>query len=894
MRTIKFLCDTVMYSTKPSDYTGCIQARMKGIKCRVEGTPEDLLNRCLQGYSIKPANYEVGGVGKAHFISTDVVGFDVDDAGQTIQGTIDKAKKYHIPLIGIYKTFSYKDDHQKHRGLILLPYTITDYREYELLMVMVQQIFNGDGQATDAARLFFGAKEGTEAIYTNFNDCVDLENIVSAFYEEMKIKYTNKNYARELKNVASKVYLDIVGGMLDIRIEEGILKANFNSKEFKYTSTGKLKKSYTPKNIPVTEYGKENLDFKSKLTDTCRLFTEFANGKHWVTHNEILFLTSNLHRFKGGVEFIKQTMRDNPHFYNDQALSISAYEYKVEGCLSQVIKYDHICNCTKYCEYWQECQIVQNYSNIYDYLKNSRLNVIEYVGTEPTERQSVEQVRIKTQETFKTIIEEMVDSKHGLYVLKSPTGIGKTEILTSFDWSNLKGKKIAFAMPTHRLKDDYVLRCEGKELWVYPKPQMVNFNNEVQKEIDMLYSKKLYKQARGLYFKELKKHIADKKSPLHEACKAYEHDLANMRAKENNLIATTHRDILLNPDGYDIIIYDEDIVWSSMEQSAIGFNTFENVVNMIYKYFEGKAIPEITKALKNFITSEATVLDLTKLKITDEEQQYIQSLHSITSHYIDVAIMGIYTSDYIIKGTEGNIIYGNRAGLVNKPSLVLSATANEEVYRAINPDVKFYDMGQVNEGGRLIQYLDKSYSRSYIRKHVQRNGDHSHLINDIITVLESQGKSYLDYTVITYSKDSEPEFVNALQNVGVNVDEQTYFGNCAGYDHLGGKNMVVLGTPNYPQDSYRMMGLLLFGNTFDVMSEFGQGKHVVNGFKKRFATFKDKTLQKVQQYAIETELLQAVGRARLLNNPEAQVLVMSGYPLKESSVVHYNGNTIIK
>ena len=46
---------------------------------------------------------------------------------------------------------------------------------------------------------------------------------------------------------------------------------------------------------------------------------------------------------------------------------------------------------------------------------------------------------------------EISEVKKGLYVLKSPTGVGKTEILTSFDWSSLN-KKVAFAMPTHELK----------------------------------------------------------------------------------------------------------------------------------------------------------------------------------------------------------------------------------------------------------------------------------------------------------------------------------------------------------------------------------------------------------------------------------------------------------
>ena len=424
-------------------------------------------------------------------------------------------------------------------------------------------------------------------------------------------------------------------------------------------------------------------------------------------------------------------------------------------------------------------------------------------------------------------------------------------------------------------------------MYVWGKPQMVDFQNEVQQEIEMLYSEKLYKQAKLLYLKELKKHTGDRKDSLCEPCRAYEHDLRNM--KHQSLIATTHKDILINPEGYDIIIYDEDIIWTSMEQGKIGYSNFESIVKMLYGHFDGKQVPEITTELKYFKDNNEVVLDLTELKATDEELQHIRNLHSISKRIVDIAIMGIFTADYLLKVEDG-IIYGKRAGLPGIPFLVLSTTANESIYKAVSPEVKFFDMGNAHDGGSLIQYLDRSYSRSYIARM-----DMGNLVHGVCDVLESQGKSIIDYTVLTYSPDSsEKEFATALQEMGINVDEQTYFGNCSGYDHLKGKHMVILGTPNYPVDSYRMMGLLIFGNTFNVMAGFETGKKEVNGFRKRYASFTDPVLQLVQKYAVETELLQAVGRARLLNNDQTQVLVLAGYPLNEADVVHYSGRTIVK
>ncbi len=47
-----------------------------------------MLQACLDGYTIKPAFYEVGGVKKEHFKSTDVIAFDVDDAFVAIVFTL--------------------------------------------------------------------------------------------------------------------------------------------------------------------------------------------------------------------------------------------------------------------------------------------------------------------------------------------------------------------------------------------------------------------------------------------------------------------------------------------------------------------------------------------------------------------------------------------------------------------------------------------------------------------------------------------------------------------------------------------------------------------------------------------------------------------------------------
>lgn len=257
-----------------------------------------------------------------------------------------------------------------------------------------------------------------------------------------------------------------------------------------------IEKSYSPESI-TANYGFEQVGLEG--LKECALFRKFENGQHWLYHGELFHLVTNLYNFKGAVERISGSLG----YYQNRV----QLQSKLKTAVTQCAKANYLpqnCN-IDVCPYFNECGLIQQgYRSQYDYLKNSRMNVIEYIGTKPKLRQSVQQVRENTQKSFESIITEISEVKKGLYVLKSPTGVGKTEILTSFYWSSLN-KKVAFAMPTHKLKDEFISRCEEKGLYVWGKPQMVDFQNEVQQEIELLYLKKLYKQAKLLYLKELKK-----------------------------------------------------------------------------------------------------------------------------------------------------------------------------------------------------------------------------------------------------------------------------------------------------------------------------------------------------------------------------------------------------
>lgn len=55
----------------------------------------------------------------------------------------------------------------------------------------------------------------------------------------------------------------------------------------------------------------------------------------------------------------------------------------------------------------------------------------------------------------------------------------------------------------------------------------------------------------------------------------------------------------------------------------------------------------------------------------------------------------------------------------------------------------------------------------------------------------------------------------------------------------------------------------------------------INGILISFPSFDNCYLRLSQFYKLQSELLQAVGRSRLVRNPETEVILFSNYPLEE-------------
>ena len=96
---------------------------------------------------------------------------------------------------------------------------------------------------------------------------------------------------------------------------------------------------------------------------------------------------------------------------------------------------------------------------------------------------------------------------------------------------------------------------------------------------------------------------------------------------------------------------------------------------------------------------------------------------------------------------------------------------------------------------------------------------------------------------------------------------------------MDGFDLVVLGTPHLPQWTYELWACLLGQSVKAFDSRCLNYQPVTrNGYQFNFVTFSDPGLQEIQLHLIESELIQAAGRARTLRN-DCAVFIFAGLPI---------------
>jgi len=778
---------------------------------------------------------------------------------------IDRCNRYNILPCFAYSTFS-DIDNTKFRLVFVLPEVISEIRIRNLIQLSLMTLFSeADSSCKDAARLYYGGKV---VIYENYESEIDIHYIIHAVCRYFK-DTDPTNASKKIKNYCESIGLNLLNGYPHI-VEEYIgqesienLATDTDSKKDSEIKSGKMtnltqvlyyynrscaglvKKRYTlslsdtiktparnnkpakfkTTNELIKREKQRNIDYE-KMADKCQLFREFITGQYWAYHSELFGLATNLLCLEGGKEqFFKGLNSTNKYGekFNDfifYANYINSVSYAPQRC-------------EYFCQFSNSCKHGKNIIETTKLLRG-HVNIISEPLFKPIDK-AREDLSIFYNNAILSIEKE-------IHVCKVSPGTGKTQ-------QYLEAKNSIISVPRHELKDEIAprMRKKGNDIIVTPKlPEISDYD---RKNVEALYAIGSYSKA-NIYLRDLAK------KGNNDILKYLDH-LDDAQKSSKTVITTHERMLFFNDTSRDKLIIDEDPINTILKQGKVTMRDLINFRFLLNNYLcDLGIIDDIITIIEKMPANKAEEMGTYLHKDLKEYEKHLSC--DLPKYNIKSNVFGFLNCNFYFKEViEGEVVihYITKRSLPDKNIIIMSATANELIYKKLFGDrVEFTDIGHVEMKGNLIQYPERSYSR-YQLKHEE---EHLKFLQSIIK----------DNPVITH-KIHQDKFPNVIAT----------YGNLSGLDKFSGQDIFLAGTPHLNPITYILFALALGYKITPSDLEMRYVPVNYNGFEFYFYTYSENPeLRQIQFYLIESELQQAIGRARLVNH-DCTVTVFSSFPI---------------
>jgi hypothetical protein len=547
----------------------------------------------------------------------------------------------------------------------------------------------------------------------------------------------------------------------------------------------------------------------------------------WLHHDQLFGLATNLYYVRGGRSLMNSTMehynQNGITFYTDNNFNILTYLKKVSYPPQPIHTFSP----------YPEDQ------DLYDLISETK-NVRGHIEQiEPIVRIPLDEAETLFKSKFEEVAKDCVTGKIHLFIL--PTAIGKTECITSTIGT--------IAVPTNNLKKEIQ---ERMKIPCVTTPDAVVFENEyINRKLAYYYSIGLPRKATAVLHEVINPKNADRYSG--EDFKKASDYLTQLKASyyTNHTILTTHARALHSEFTHDTIIFDEDPLNSLIDIKQVSISDLQKLDNQTRLL--NSDLVNVIEYLKSTIPSEIVSTPVFDIDID-------ALIEKVTVSNIETNIFDFFGSSFLVKDKlDHDLIHYvvKRELPKDKKVIILSATLPIYIYQKLYGDrLNIIDIRDVKQQGEVIQYTKRSCSRNSLKRYV----------TDI-------SKEIGDKPVITFKS-----FAHHFQN----PVKEMHFGNCSGYDSMKGKDMVVVGTPHRNNVEYLLTAKVLGIDfkTTDTTIDFQKIEY--NGFRFMMNSYNHKELREIQLALIESDLIQAVGRARTLRT-DAKVEVYSNFPLRISS-----------
>lgn len=889
MKEIKICLDTKSFKEKPDKLNiSLISNRIAGSDICLD-SPESVStfvqNVALKGHTFCPATFNGSKRCKDSFEQQQLFALDFDNKNTDAFVSFEEIKKradyYDLPMIAAYETFS-STKRDKFRVLFLNDVSITDRPVAEAMQYALFQIFPEADKSciNDVSKMYFGGRSKQCLFYDGELPQINIDTLFRSLTYHTKKTKGDKHYKEHIRRIANKTGVALNDtGLFDISITDGSCKQdrlteektgateiidiknggkspnpfiyikedgenppfsyviNFmNSECTRYSSVGRDKDS-----VPAVNHKQYRSNVINEMK-RCKLYNEFISGDRKLSHYELFHILNNLINVETGVDRFLSVINSYPELYGDKSDRWKEHadynkrnNYKPSGC-------------DTFCPHRDCCNHARNIlSSVH---KSNAL--MEKANSYEEEYHPISEVEV---DLMNELTEAFDSCDEKIHVIKAQTAIGKSTSFLKLMAEN-PDSNVLVAAPTNLLKEELFKKAERNEIKTMMTPSLDDIMDQLPLPLCRKI-KKLYACGLGRKVKIAIKNAIEKYDiPF---LKEYADKRKELMNYYGNVI-TTHK-YLLSMDKtrlnkFDCIIIDEDIIFKSVIS-----NQGEITLSDLRKLKKADVDPKIKQKASDLLNMSRTHSCIYSKSIDCE-------VNADICKALEIDIPAFCTAEQFYfrnADEEPNLkedIFAFIKPVKLKPGrkyIIVSATANENIYKSYFGEdrVVFHECKQAKYKGKLCQHYKRSMSRSCI--------DHSPEM-----IREIQEKMGIDDNhVITFKK----------QDIG-----SLHFGNTEGSNSLEGEDILVIGTPYHAEFIYKLAALI-FDIDFDEDEKAEKQLIEHNGYRTYFTTFSNPRLRDIQFWMLESELEQAVGRARLLRK-DCTVHLYSNFPLRQSQMIN--------
>lgn len=808
-----------------------------------------------EGHALLPGHL-VGGNSASNCVGMQIFGLDFDD-GITFEEIQERCKRYQLPIAFAYHTFSSSEKQERFRVVFVHETLIEDMFIVKIAMQMFHKLFpESDKNCTDLSRLYLGGKE---LIYCDETAAFALVQLLPLFHKALD---GNQHYKRNLEQFCSKQKILMIhskaamgdGNVLATLVENGDFMDSAIIHiigETTKTPFFVIERGKHQSNIRQAKMKQKRIDI-SMENSGCQLLDDFLSGIE-VNHQEKYIIITNLRHINGGEKIFLETLEK---YYDEETLE------KWKTALKYMCGYKPMRCSADVCPYFASC-----------YQYGTILNTL---SVDRKVYRTREEVYYPLEEAVACLKENLETAYRyhgiGIHLIKAQTSIGKTtqyiDLIRRYSQD-----QFLIALPTNALKKQVKadLKRSGiaeEDIFMTPSISDNPLFKEEWEQIKSAHKSGIHNKKISVLKETLKKIKDDPdKKAMAEECERLIEGI-NGR-KEERVIVTTHAALMQMPDTFlsqFTVIIDEDIL-----QLAV-FNQIYTVSTECLERVIEHGSPGYSRIAGQMLAAKEN--EYRKISSTDHlfplsEEQMMELECGADDNINDMKKAEAFVKVKDLQSDTGVIKYFCPHKFSTQKYIILSATLNENVYRRYFDDmmpVYAYETKQVAYKGKVIQYPYHSLGRRDLAGKME--------VFEFARMIAGQEK----LEIITFKEGS------SIKGVAHMNTKDLHFGNTTGINSLSGKDLAVVGTPYKVEEAYKLVAAYLGADVNQEIDANPRPRRVeYNGYSFCITTYHDEFLREVQLYALESELEQCVGRARLLRNA-CTVYVFSAFPCEQAEL----------